>query len=212
MSEIDPWALPQGGAGSAGIPGSRPMVPRVAPVGRVLPILVTVLGSLYVVASIVEIFIVNSQISLVNQFNAEAATNSLPANAAAQANASDSHVNAGADVTAVIYLAMLVAIVVWERRLKAQLGSVGARRAVFARAGYTYFRATWLISFVLGLFLITQSNNDSQTTLQDVINHDHLLMVYYGLRALLGAVLVVFSVRMMRITDDGFARLSAAGF
>lgn len=209
MAEIDPWALPQGGVGTAGIPGAPAAMPRVASIGRVLPMLVTVFGLLYVVASVIEIFIVKSQVSLANQFNADVASGGVPADAVAQANASDSHINTGAVVTGVIYIAALIAIVVWERRLKVQLGSVGARRAVFNRAGYVYFRATWLLSFLLGLYLSSQSNNDA-STIQDVISHDHLLMVYYGLRALLGAVMVVFGYRLMRISEDGVARINAA--
>jgi hypothetical protein len=210
MAEIDPWALPQGGAGApgaaTGIPGKPAALPRAASAGRVLPILVTVAGSIYVVASIIEIFIVNSQVSLANQFNLDIANGNVPADAIAQANASDSHINAGALVTGAVYLAVFIFIVVWERRLKFQLGTVGARRAVLNRAGYNYFRATWLVSFLLGLYLAGQSKKN-EPTIQEVISHDHRLMLYYGLRALLGAIMVLFAVRLMRISEDGFARV-----
>jgi hypothetical protein len=213
MSEIDPWALPQGGVGNAGIPSSGPATaprPAVKALSRTLPIIVMGLAAVYAVASIAEIFIINSQVSLANQFTAEAANGTISDNALSQANASDSHVNSGSWVAAGIYLAALVAFIVWERKLKVELGSVGARRAVLNKAGYVYFRATWAISFVLGLFLSSQSNNSNESTMQDVINHDHELMLYFGLRALLGVVLVFFAFRLMRISEDGVARLRAA--
>lgn len=211
MSEIDPWALPQGGAGSAGIPGSAPAAPRlIQPLNRVLPKLVMGLGAAYVIACIVEIIIVNSQISLANQLNSAISSGTITDAQVNQANASDSHVTTGSWIAAGIFLASLISIVVWERKLKNDLGSVGARRAVLNKAGYVYFRATWLISFVLGLFLQGQVNSsNSINSVQELISHDHTLTIYFGLRALLGAVMIVFAFRLEKISEDGVARLRA---
>lgn len=210
MSEIDPWALPQGGATSAGIPGSAPAAPRlIQPLNRVLPKVVMGLGAVYVIACVVEIIIVNSQISLANQLNAAISSGTVTDAQVNQANASDSHVTTGSWIAAGIFLAALVSIVVWERKLKNDLGSVGARRAVLNKAGYVYFRATWAISFVLGFFLQSQVNGNNIDSVQGVVSHDHTLMIYFGLRALLGAVMVVFAFRLVKISEDGVARLRA---
>lgn len=220
MAEIDPWALPQSRARTAGtaagIPGGPAPAPPPrlgSPIGRAMPILVMSLGSLYVVASIVEIFLVNRHLSLLNGFNADiaAGSGSLPADAETQLSSSAHAVNTGAQITVGVYLVTLLIIVIWERRLKMQLGTVGARRAVLNRAGYVYFRAAWLVSLLLGIFLTSQSNDDSSTTtIQDLISHDHLLMVYYGVRALVGAILVLFAFRLMKISEEGFARVNFA--
>jgi hypothetical protein len=211
MSEIDPWALPKGGVGTAGIPAGTAAFARPAlkPLNRTLPIVVMALAAVYAIACIVEIFVVNSQVSLANQLSAAAASGGVTDAQVAQANASDNHIETGSWVAVGIYLVALIAFVVWERRLKIDLGSFGARRAVLNKAGYPYFRATWLISFLLGVFLTSQSNSQNITSIQDVINHDHELMLYFGLRALLGVVLVFLSLRLMKISEDGVARLNA---
>ena len=215
MSEIDPWALPQSGpVDTAGIPQQQapyayPVPGPVKPLSPIPAIIVMTLGALYIIATIAEIFVINSQISLINTFNGDIAGGNVPDNAFSQAQASDSHINTGSWIATTIYFITLIAIIVWERQLKNHLGSVGARRAVFAKAGYTYFRATWIISFALGLFLTSQSNNDDLTSLQDVTTHDHELMLYFGLRALLGAVLIFFAYRLMKMSQEGIHRLLA---
>jgi hypothetical protein len=35
-------------------------------------------------------------------------------------------------------------------------------------------------------------------------------MLYYGVRTLLGVLMVLFAVRLMRISEDGFARVDLA--
>lgn len=212
MSEIDPWALPRGGVGTAGIPAGPAMPAPVAvrPLNHVLPYVVMALAGVYAIACIVEIFIINSHLSLANQFNSAVSSGgTLTDGQVDQVNASQSHVNTGSWVAGGIYFAALIVFIVWERRLKVDLGSRGARRAVLMKAGYPYFRGTWAISFLLGLFLNSQANQN-ETTIQDVINHDHELMLYFGLRAVLGVVLVFFAFRLMKISEDGVARLNAA--
>lgn len=212
MLEIDPWALPQGGAGTAGIPGApAPFVPLAAarPVSRVLPILVMALAAAYTVMCVVEIFIVNSQVSLAHTLDAAIASGSISDDQIAQANASDHHITTGSWTAAGIYFAALIAFIVWQRKLRATLGSVGASRAVLKKAGHSIFQWAWALSFLLGIFLNTQTNNSDINSMQDVINHDHELMLYFGLRALLGVVLVFFAYRLMRISEDGVAHLRA---
>lgn len=216
MSEIDPWALPQSGptATTAGIPPQYspypyPLPGPIQPLSRVLPILAMTLGTLYVIATIVEIFIINSQVSLMNTLTADVNSGTVPDDALTQIQNSDHQISTGSLITGGIYLAAFLTIIVWERRLKTQLGSTGARRAVFAKAGYTYFRAAWMLSIILSVFLTSQSNAANITTPQDAANHDHELMLYFGLRAVVGAVLVFFAYRLMKMSNEGVHRLLA---
>jgi hypothetical protein len=81
---------------------------------------------------------------------------------------------------------------------------------VFMRAGYVYFRGAWLVSILLSLFLSATSSTNNLTTIQDVINHDHEYMLYYGLRAVVGVVLLFFAFRLKKISEEGVARLGGA--
>lgn len=210
MSEIDPWALPQGGVNStgaaAGIPGSAPapVYRPVQPLNKTLPIVVIALGVLYVLVSVIQVFVINNEISFANQLlNASDVTQDQ----FNQAQSDDNAINTVSIIALIVFVATLVAIGVWQRSLNTTLGSVGARRAVFNRAGYVYFRATWLISILLSFFLQATTNSDDSTSLQDVISHDHEYMLYYGLRALVGVVLIFFAVRLKKISEEGVARL-----
>lgn len=207
MSEIDPWALPAAGQapGQAGIPGTpyRPVV-LARPLNRPLPIVVLALGVLYVLVSLAEIFALNHRAGLASQLvNGDEIT-------VAQADSAD-HLVTGVSVAAiVVFVGALVAIGLWQRSLNATLGSVGARRAVFARAGYVYFRATWVVSLVLSIFLNSTQNNDQDFTPEQVVSHDHQTMLYYGLRAVIGVILIVFAVRLKRISEEAVARLGGS--
>ena len=207
MSEIDPWALPAAGPapGQDVIPGTpyRPVVPA-QPLNRPLPIVVLALGVLYVLVSLAEIFALNHRAGLASQLvNGQEIT-------VAQADSAD-HLVTGVSVAAiVVFIGALVAIGLWRRALNATLGSVGARRAVFARAGYVYFRATWVVSLVLSIFLNSTQNNDQDFTPEQVVSHDHQTMLYYGLRAVIGVILIVFAVRLKRISEEAVARLGGS--
>jgi hypothetical protein len=211
MSEIDPWALPQAGVSDAGagIPGTAPRqaVRPAAPLNKTLPIVVLALGVLYVVVSLVEVFVLNNEISLANQLNNATSVTQDQIN---QAQSDDNTINAVSWIALIVFLGTLFAIGAWQRSLNRTLGSVGARRAVFNRAGYVYFRATWLVSILLSLFLSATSNNNNDNTIQDVINHDHEYMLYYGLRAVVGVVLIFFAFRLKKISEEGVARLGGA--
>jgi len=127
-----------------------------------------------------------------------------------QAQSDDNSINAVSVVALFIFLGTLVSIGVWQRSLNRTLGSVGARRAVFNRAGYVYFRTAWVISILLSLFLSATTNTSNDNTIQDVITHDHLFMLYYGVRALVGVVLIFFAFRLKKISEEGVARLGGA--
>lgn len=208
MSEMDPWALPAGGpaGGTAGIPGapSQPPIVLAHPLNRRLPIVVLALGVLYVLVSLVEIFALNHRAGLANQVvNGGEITE-------AQANSAD-HLVTGISVAAiVVFIGALVAVGFWRRSLSITLGSVGARQAVFARAGYVYFRAAWVLSLVLSVFLNTTQNTVGDYTPEQVVSHDHRVMIYYGLRALIGVVLIVFTLRLKRISEDAVDRIAAS--
>ncbi|HTJ71157.1 MAG TPA: hypothetical protein VL551_26675 [Actinospica sp.] len=212
MSEIDPWALPQGGPTitDAGIPGAAPqqVVRPVAPLNRTLPIVVMALGVLYVLVSLIEVFVINNEVSFANSID----LTNITQDQVNQAQTDDNTISTVSVIALVVFLATLVAIGVWQRSLNRTLGSVGARRAVFNRAGYVYFRATWLVSILLSIFLQATTNNNNSDTIQDAINHDHELMLYYGLRALVGVVLIFFAFRLKKISEEGVARLSGAQF
>jgi len=212
MSEIDPWALPQGGAGTAGtagIPGTAPqqILQPVAPLNKRLPILVIAMGVLYVIVSLIEVLVINNEVSFANQLlNATDVTQDQ----LTQAQNDDNTISTVSVIALIVFLATLVAIGIWQRSLNRTLGSVGARRAVFNRAGYVYFRATWLISILLSVFLQATTNSNNVDSIQDAINHDHELMLYYGLRAVVGVVLIFFAVRLKKISEEGVARLGGA--
>lgn len=210
MSEIDPWALPQGGGApaDAGIPGALPRAAfaPAAPLNRRLPIVVLALGVLYVLVSLVEVFVLNHEVSLANQLLADPSS-ATPATVA-QAQSDDNAITAVSVVALVVFLGTLFAIGAWQRSLNVTFGSVGARQAVFRRAGYVYFRATWLISILLSFFLQATTSANNVNSFQDVISHDHDYMVYYGVRALVGVVLIFFAFRLKKISEEGVARLT----
>ena len=210
MSEIDPWALPQGGVSDAGagIPGTapRPRMMLAAPLNKVLPVLVLALGVLYVAVSLAEIFVYNNEVSLLNSVN----LGNVTQDQLNQAQSDDNSISTVAGIAFVVFIGTLFAISAWQRSLNRTLGSVGARRAVFNRSGYVYFRATWLISIALSVFLQFSANNNNINSVQDAINHDHEFMVYFGVRALVGVVLLVFAFRLKRISEDAVGRLTAA--
>ena len=216
MSEIDPWALPQGGASTkgAGIPGTAPVVrpgkTKVRPLSKVPPIVVMSCAAAYTVACVVEIFIVNSQISLVDQLQGEIGSGTLSSDQVARLHGSDTAISAGNTLGILIYAVAMVGIVAWQARIGKTFRSVGARGAVLKRAGYQYFQLTWVGSLLLGAFFAEISKDHIIVTVQSTVAHDHLLMVYCGVRAAVGVLLVYFAYRLKKITEEGVARLAGA--
>jgi hypothetical protein len=194
----------------AGIPGvaPQPVFQRAAPLNRTLPIVVMALGVLYVLVSLIEVFVVNNEVSFLNSVDLTNVTQDQ----LNQAQSDDNAISTVSVLALVVFLGTLVAIGVWQRSLNRTLGSVGARRAVFNRAGYRYFRGTWLVSILLSVFLQATTNSNNVNSVQDAINHDHELMLYYGLRAVVGVVLIFFAFRLKKISEEGVARLSGGGY
>ena len=210
MSEIDPWALPQGGAttANAGIPGTAPQLAfqPIAPLSKTLPIVAMVFGALYVLICLVEIFVLNNRVSFLGSVDI---TNPAP-DQYNQLLSDGRAIKDVASATGLAFWGVLIAMFFWQRSLLRALGSLGARQAVFKRAGYQYFGFAWLISIVLSIVMSVVSKSSSLSSSQDLINHDHEYMVYYGLRAALGVVLVYFAYRMKKISEEGVALLGGS--
>jgi hypothetical protein len=213
MSEIDPWALPQGGPGAvgAGLPGGGYFAPQPAqPLNTKLPFVVIGFGVLYVLVSIVQIFEFGRDASLAGQILGQSYNSGDQADLLAKVQSTDNVISTVSWITLLVFLGTLFSINAWQKSLSMTLGSVGARQAVFRRAGYQYFRATWLVSIGLSLLLsFTSASNDAESA-QGVISHDHEFMVYYGVRALVGLVLIFFALRLKKFSEEGVARVAGA--
>ncbi len=66
-------------------------------------------------------------------------------------------------------------------------------------AGYQIFRIVWIVSILLAVVL--RGSGDINTP-QDVVSHDHKYMIYYGIRAALGGLLIFFTIRIKRVSDN----------
>ena len=207
MSEIDPWALPQGGATltNAGIPGAapQPVFQPIAPLSKTLPIVAMVFGALYVVACLIEVFVCNHEVSFLNSIDLTNVTQDQ----VTQAQSDDNAVKTVSYLAAIPFWGAIITVAIWERRLTRTLGSVGARKAIMKRAGFQYFRALWLGSIVLSFVVNAGSSNVA--SIQDAVNRGHELMVFYGVRAVLGVVLVYFAYRLKKISEEGVSLLSS---
>lgn len=206
MSELDPWALPEGGAvGHAGIPGQpyRPQITLSQPLNRAAPIMVIVLASLYALAGIAEIIALNNRASLAQRFIGGGTITPD------QAQSADDWVTNVSHFSLMIFIGTLVAIGFWRRSLNQTLGSIGAQRAVFRRAGYIYFRAAWIAAIILALILNGSMNATDLQTAEQVVSHDHSFMLYYGLRSLVGIMLIVFALRLKRLSEEAVDRIIA---
>lgn len=210
-AEIDPWALPGTSAPSpahAGIPTAphAPFYPTLQPLDRRLPWTLLVLGVLYVLVSLAGVLCSAHEISLLNQV----AGGDAAADRFQHLLDADHLIATVAWVALVVFIAALVAIRAWQSSLSTRLGSVGARRAVFRRAGYIYFRGAWLASIILSLLIQLTSHGAVITSFQDAVGHDQLFMLYYALRAAVGLVLIFFAYRLKKISEEAVARLTAA--
>jgi hypothetical protein len=213
MSEIDPWEMPQTAAanpGSVGLPGSAyAPAPRLLPLGRRLPRLAGAFGVLYVLVSITEIFYIDHAATLAYQLNALILSDQFPTVAqSAQLQGDDNAIGMVSWIAVIAFLGTLALIGVWQRALGEAFGSVGARRAVFDRAGYPYFRAAWLLCLVLALFLQATTTSGNVNSYSDVVGHDHLYMILFGAQALGGAFVVYFAGRLRRVSEEGVALLN----
>lgn len=212
MSEIDPWALPQdaAGPGGAGLPaGGYIAAPPVQPLNTTLPFVVIGFGVLYVLVSIIQIFELSHQASVAAQIGADTGDQIFSGNLLSQLQSSQNMIENISWAALAVFLGALFSIRAWQGSLNVTLGSFGARQAVFRRAGFQYFRATWMVSIVLSLLLSIVDRSDN-VAISDIAGHDHQFMAYYGVRALAGAVLVFFAFRLKKFSEEGVARITGA--
>jgi hypothetical protein len=213
MTEIDPWAMPQATAvnpGSVGLPGSiYEPTQRLRPLDRRLPRVVTGLGVLYMIVSIVEIFSIDHAATTAQQLNSLITANQFPTLAqSAQLQSDENAVATVSWIALIVFLAVLVTIGAWQRSLGEALGSVGARRAVFGRAGYRYLRLAWVLTLLFSLFLQATTTNGYVNSYADAVDHDHTYMLYCAVRAALGAVVVYFAARLRRVSEEAVGLLN----
>lgn len=174
-------------ANDAGIPAAapRPLKPN-----RGLAIAMTILSAAYSVLCLVEILALAHRASLANQIINDPTSVTVD-----QADSADSLVNTLSVVALVVFVATLILMAIWQRSLRTSFGPSGRYQAVLKESGYQIFRIVWLVSLGLAIFLRGSGNVE---TPQDVVSHDHKFMIYYGLRAALGLVIVYLAVRLVR--------------
>src|SRR6202035_658375 len=115
-----------------------------------------------------------------------------------QAQSADNNVSSISLVALLVFLAAFIVLAVWQRSLRKTLVPIGQYDAVMKQSGYQAFRITWLVSIALSVFLRASGTFN---TPQDVISHDHKYMFYFGLRAVLGGVLVYLALRLKRNSE-----------
>ena len=190
-----PYAAPYGGYQAP--PAARP--------SSALPIAVMVLSGVYVLLCLVEIFALNNRVSVANKIINDPTSVTVD-----QAKSADNLVSAVNGAAIVAFIAMIIVLLVWQRSLRSALAPTGQYQQVLKASGYQMFRVIWLVSIVLAVVLRGSGNLD---TPQDVVNHDHQNMVYYGIRAVLMGLLIFFALRLKRTADNVFtAALSQAGY
>lgn len=213
MSEIDPWTMSETvsvNPGSVGLPGSiYTQAQQVRPLDRRLPRVVAGLGVLYVIMSIAEIFYIDHAATLADQLNSLIISKQFPSMAqSAQLQADDNTVGTVSWISLILLAATLVALGMWQRSLGEALGSVGARKAVFRRARYRYFRITWLSCLLLSLFLQATTVTEYVDSYPGEVDHDHRYMLLCAVRAALGLLVIYFANRLRRVADEAVGLLN----
>lgn len=195
-----PYPAPAAGYGYAGVPAAapRPLKPN-----RGLAIAMAILSAVYAVLCLAEIFALAHRASLANQV-----INDPQSVTVDQADSADNMVSSISVIALVVFIATLIVMAIWQRSLRASLGPTGQYQTVLKEGGYQVFRVVWLVSLGLAIFL---RGSGSIETPQDVVSHDHKFMLYYGLRAALGLVVVYFAFRLMRVVQRNLT-LAQAGY
>ncbi|MGH6654565.1 MAG: hypothetical protein ACRDVE_05095, partial [Actinocrinis sp.] len=85
-----------------------------------LPTAVVVLGALYVLGCIIQIFVLNSRVSLANRLIIDPTSVTLD-----QADSADNSVNAVSIVVLLLFLATIIVWSIWQRSLRKALGPSG---------------------------------------------------------------------------------------
>jgi hypothetical protein len=167
------------------------------------------LGVLYAVVSISEIFYIDHAATLADQLNALIVENQFPSMAqSAQLRADGDTVGMVSWIALIVFGAALVALGMWQRSLNEAFGSMGARRAVLRRAGYRYFRITWLACLLFSFFLQATTVAQYSDSFTSSIDHDHEYMLLCGARAALGLLVVYFANRLRRVADEAVGLLN----
>lgn len=187
-----PPAAPGAGFGYAGIPAAAPQPPKA---NRALPIVTGVLAFVYVALCVAELFEVNHRISLLNQLTGDVGAD---ADLLSRIDSVTHTQNTLYWIALLFFLSVIVVVSIWMSRLRKTWAATGRYHQLLKDSGYQIFRATWVASLLLSVFL---RGGASPQNVQDAISHDHRIMVYFGIRAALGLVLIYFAIR--------FARLSA---
>jgi hypothetical protein len=167
-------------------------VPQPARPNGGLAIAMVALSAVYVVLCLIQIGALSHRASLANSLLANPDSVTVD-----QGNSADNLVSSLGLAALAVYIATFIVLAVWDRALRSYWGATGNFQALRRQSGYAVLRIVWVASFVSAIFL---RGGGSPDTPQDVVNHDHEFMVYYGLRAVLGVVLIYFVLRVTRIT------------
>lgn len=199
MTNESPFLAP---ANDAGIPAAppRPLKPN-----RGLLIAMAVLGGVYVVLCLAEIFVLLHRVSLLNQLTGDAEADSDLLN---RIDSAASTVNTVSWIAVLAFLSTIVVLSIWLRRVRATWGPTGQYQRLLKESGYRIFRVVWIASLVLSVFL---RGTGTQDTIHAMISHDHSLTIYFGIRAVLGVALVYFAIRFARVSAR-ILTLTQAGY
>ena len=199
MSNESPFLAP---ANDAGIPAAppQPLKPN-----RGLLIAMGVLGGVYVVLCVVEIFVLMHRVSLLNQLTGDV---NADADLLHGIDSAASTVNTVSWIAVLAFLSTIVVLSIWLRRMRSTWGPTGQYQRMLKESGYQIFRIVWIVSLVLSIFL---RGTGTQDTIHAMISHDHSLTVYFGIRAVLGVALVYFAIRFARVSAR-ILTLTQAGY
>ncbi len=202
-------AQPAFGSPAPGFPAAYSGIPAAPPqplsANRAMPVAMAILAVAYVALCLVELFELTHRISLIKQLTGDADADAGLLN---QIDSAAHTENALSWVALFVFLSIMIVLSVWLRRLRTTWSPTGRYQQLLKESGYQVFRIIWLISFAFSLFL---RGNGPENGPQDAINRDHELMVYFGIRAVLGVVLIYFAVRFARVSAR-ILTLSQAGY
>lgn len=180
-----------------------PAPPGLARQNSGLSVALIVLGGIYVLLCIVTVLALNHRVSLANQLIND--PTSFDVNSA---NSADNLVSGLSLVAILTFLTVVIVLSVWMRSLRRALLPTGRYQQVLKDSGYQIFRVVWIVSILLAVVLRGSGTID---TPQDVVSHDHQYMIYYGIRAALGGVLIFFTIRIKRVSDNA-VMLAQSGY
>lgn len=207
MTEIDPWAMPETvsvNPGSVQLPGSiYTSTPRLRPLGRRTPTLAIGFAALYVLFSIVEIFSLDHAATLAGQLNDMITANQFPTlDQSAQLQSDNGTVSDVSWIALAALVATVLMIAAWHASLTDALGPIRAHRALFRHARYRYLQTACALSVLISIFLWATVGKDTVNSYTQVVDHDHLCMLYCGVRVLVGLLVVYFANRLRRMADE----------